>query len=196
MIKLEDINIIPHATKEIILNQLTKRKDIKDYISSLTNSSYYRDELFQELFLGLCEMDEIKLITIYQRDELNRYIAGILIQMLKPRSNFDKKIKKYNGLSHEEDNLEEFIEQILDDLNYSTETKHLYLEQLEIAINSLFIYNRNILKDYIKLGFSIKKVSEKTKIHANYISQCLNETKKILKKEILKQIRLIEDKKY
>ena len=196
MTKLENIDIIPDATKEIILNQLTRRNDIKDYISSLTSSSYYKDELLQELFLQLCEMDETKLINIYKRDEINRYIAGILIQMLKPRSNFDKKIKRFQGLSHEEDNLEGFIEQVLDDLEYSTDTKHLFLEQLEIAINNLFYYNKNILKDYIKLNFSIKKVSEKNKIHPYDISHCLTETKKILKTEILKQIRLIEDNKY
>lgn len=201
MTKLEDINIIPNATKEIILNQLTQRKDIKVYISNLTNNLYYRDELYQELFLTLCEMDAINLLDIYRRKKLNGYIVGVLNTMLKlETSPFYRKIKSFQGIIHDEEtteeNNEDYIEQILHELDDSTETKHLFHEQLEIAINGLFIYNRNILKDYIELGFSIKKVSEKNKIHPNYISECLNKTKKILKTEILKQIKLINDKKY
>ena len=192
MIKLKDCDIKPDATKEVIIEELSQRKDITDYIGHLTPNRYYQQELYQELFLVLCDMDEDKLVDIYRRNKLNGYIVGVTNKMFKsPTSPFYKKIRSFKSHPPEENE----VENILSDLEYPTELKHLYLTELENEIENLSHYNKGILKDYMKLG-SIGKVCEKNKLSRDWISLSLNESKKILRTEVLKKIIAFEENKY
>jgi len=192
MIKLKDFDIKPEATKKVIIEELSQRQDITDYIGYLTPNKYYQQEMYQELFLVVCEMDEEKLVDIYMRKKLNGYIVGVLKKMSKSTSSpFHKKIKSFNSNLPDEN----LIENILSDLEYCTELKHLYLTELENEIENLSHYNKGILKDYLEFG-SILKVCEKYKLSRDWISQSINESKKILRTEVQKKIIAFEENKY
>lgn len=196
MIKLEPISPIPNPTKENILNQLSQKKDIRDLINYFTSDRYYQDEIYQELFLYLCEMDDKKLIDIYTRNKLNAYISGYLKKSLKYNdSMFFYKIKQHISRAQDvEDRVDDYLDIILNDYDFSTEMKHQFLDQFDIQMEKLEFFDKNILKDYLKLG-TIKAVSKKQKISTNYISQSLAESKKFLKKTILNNIQDIENQK-
>lgn len=190
MVRLNDTNIQSNATRNTILNELSNRGDIKQYIYNLTGDKYYQDELLQELFLTLCELDAKKLVTIYKGGRLNGYIATTLNKMLKQQTSaFYKKIKSFKGYVQDDG----LIELVLQDMDFTTVSKHEYLTCLEEAINNLPYYEKRMLKDYIKLNFSIKKVSEKYKLTRDHISEAINRTKKMLRDEVSKQITKIEE---
>lgn len=192
MIKLKDCDIKPDATKIVILEELSQRQDITDYIGHLTPNRYYQQEMYQELFLVLCDMDDDKLVDIYRRNKLNGYIVGVTNKMFKSLSSpFYRKVKSFNTNLPEEN----VFETILSDLEYTTELKHLYLTELENEIENLSHYNKGILKDYLEFG-SILKVCEKYRLSRDWISQSINESKKILRTEIQKKITAFEENKY
>lgn len=198
MINIPDIIIIPNSNKSDIINQLSRKNDIKDFIEHVTKDKYYQEELFQELFVVLLSMEEKKLIKLYKKKTLTGYISKTLNNMLKGEtSKFGRKIKNKRSVTMniQENATKDFLEVLLNQQEPDNEYQHMLIEQLEIAIGKLHIYNKKILADYMNLGFSIKKVSQKNKIHINSISECIQATKKELKKSVLAQIKIIEDQK-
>lgn len=198
MITIPDIKILPNANKSDIINQLSRKNDIRNFIGHITKNSYHQEELHQEIFLCLLEMDENKLIRLYETEKLNAYISTTLNEMYKNKnSTFFKKIRRpeNDAVTIEFEALKDFLELVLNKKEIKTERKHILMEQLEIAISKIELADRKILEDYMKLGFSIKKVSQKYKIHISSISQTIQATKKELKKNVLEQIKLIEDQK-
>jgi len=196
MVVLNDVHIIPNATKADILNQLASREDVRCYINDITKNEYLQEELYQELILAMCEVKPDKLISIYKADELNEYILGILYKMSKTNTtSFYRKIKRTEMKNQSIDKDNDLFEILLGENITDNQSKHMYLQELDNAINKLHFYDKNILKDYMNLNFSIKNVSNKQRIHKHAISQSLNATKKHLKEAVLQAVKNIEDNK-
>jgi hypothetical protein len=138
-----------------------------------------RYDLKAEVFLVLCEMDEQKLIGLYERNELRFYIVRTMLNMIKSdRSTFYKNYRNH-------------IEFVASDLN--REIKRIndeptdLIDKLEKNLEGLHWYNKEILKLYaIDFKKNAKELSRKTGIPYMSIVRTINKTKKQMKQNIRK----------
>lgn len=130
-------------------------------------------DLKAEVFLVLLEMDEEKLIGLYERKEIRFYIVRTMLNMIKSdRSQFWKKYRNYTEYEGKE---QADIEQnnIIDVMENGIENLHWY--QKEILNLYTFEFNKNA-----------KELSRKTGIPYMSIIRTLKQTKTELKKHIRK----------
>jgi len=80
--------------RENIISELYKSKDINEAISKMQPIEL-QDDLRQEVFLLLCEMDEEKLVGMYEQGYLKYFIVRTILNMAKSdRSNFYRKFRQ------------------------------------------------------------------------------------------------------
>ena len=132
-------------------------------------------DLKAEVFLILCEMEEEKLIGLYERNELKYYMVRIMLNMIKSdRSSFFKNYRNYVEL------LENDVEVIEAD---PSET----YEKIELHLQNLHWYNRELFKLYaLDFKKNAKELSRKTGIPYMSIVRSINKTKAEIKKNIKK----------
>jgi hypothetical protein len=130
-------------------------------------------DLKAEVFLVLCEMDEEKLIGMYERKEIRFYIVRCMLNMAKSdRSTFWKQYRNY--IEYEEkDTSERFQEDITNKMVKGLENLHWY--QREILNLYTFEFNKNA-----------KELSRETGIPYMSIIRSLKQTKTELRKTIRK----------
>ena len=81
--------------KNKILAEYWTLKEVNDAFAKMHPEELQYD-LKAEVFLVLCEMNEEKLIGMYERNELKFYIVRIMLNMIKSdRSNFYKSYRNY-----------------------------------------------------------------------------------------------------
>ena len=81
--------------KNKILAEYWTLKEVNDAFAKMHPEELQYD-LKAEVFLVLCEMNEDKLIGMYERNELKFYIVRIMLNMIKSdRSNFYKSYRNY-----------------------------------------------------------------------------------------------------
>lgn len=147
--------------KNAIITELYLSKDINDAIGKMQPYELQAD-LRQEVFLVLCEMDEDRLIQMFNDGYLKYFIVRTILNMAKSdRSNFSKTFRKvYEEVS---DNYrdEVYDESISEKLNKSMEVLHWY----EREIFRLFSESGNLLQvsrdtniPYRSLLKTVKKV--------------------------------------
>jgi hypothetical protein len=132
-------------------------------------------DLKAEVFLILCEMEEEKLIGLYERNELKYYMVRIMLNMIKSdRSSFFKNYRNYVEL------LENDVEVVEAD---PSET----YEKIELHLQNLHWYNRELFKLYaLDFKKNAKELSRKTGIPYMSIVRSINKTKAEIKKNIKK----------
>lgn len=160
--------------KNEILAQYWTSKEVNDAFDKMQPEEL-RYDLKAEVFLVLCEMNEDKLIGMYERNELKFYIVRIMLNMIKSdRSNFYKNYRNYT----------EFV-----DNNYVADEydKSNMVDKLELNMDGLHWYNKEILKLYaIDFKKNAKELSRKTGIPYMSIVRTINKTKKQMKTNIRK----------
>jgi hypothetical protein len=160
--------------KNEILAQYWTSKEVNDAFEKM-HPEELRYDLKAEVFLVLCEMNEDKLVGLYERNELKFYIVRIMLNMIKSdRSTFYKNYRNYT----------EFVDQdyVSDDYD-----KTNMFEKLEANMNGLHWYNKEILKLYaIDFKKNAKELSRKTGIPYMSIIRTINKTKKQMKTNIRK----------
>jgi hypothetical protein len=133
-------------------------------------------DLKAEVFLVLCEMNEDKLIGMYERNELKFYIVRVMLNMIKSdRSNFYKSYRNYT----------EYVDNDTEaEVNFD---KSDLVDKLEKNLEGLHWYNKEILKLYaIDFKKNAKELSRKTGIPYMSIVRTINKTKKQMKTNIRK----------
>jgi hypothetical protein len=133
-------------------------------------------DLKAEVFLVLCEMNEDKLIGLYERNELKFYIVRVMLNMIKSdRSNFYKSYRNYT----------EYVDNDTEaEVNFD---KSDLVDKLEKNLEGLHWYNKEILKLYaIDFKKNAKELSRKTGIPYMSIVRTINKTKKQMKTNIRK----------
>ena len=81
--------------KNEIIAKLWDSKEVNEAFSKMHPVELQYD-LKAEVFLVLCEMNEDKLIGLYERNELKFYIVRTMLNMIKSdRSNFYKSYRNY-----------------------------------------------------------------------------------------------------
>jgi len=130
-------------------------------------------DLKAEVFLVLLEMDEEKLIGLYERKEIRFYIVRTMLNMIKSdRSQFWKKYRNYTEYK-DNDVVELEQNNVIDVMELGIEKLHWY--QKEILNLYTFVHNKNA-----------KELSRKTGIPYMSIIRTLKQTKTELKKHIRK----------
>ena len=160
--------------KNEILAQYWTSKEVNDAFDKM-HPEELRYDLKAEVFLVLCEMNDEKLVGLFERNELKFYIVRIMLNMIKSdRSTFYKNYRNYT----------EFVDQdfVSDDYDRTN-----MFEKLETNMNGLHWYNKEILKLYaIDFKKNAKELSRKTGIPYMSIIRTINKTKKQMKTNIRK----------
>jgi hypothetical protein len=164
--------------KNEILAEFWDLKEVNEAFGKMQPEEL-RYDLKAEVFLVLCEMDEQKLVGMYERNELRFYIVRTMLNMIKSdRSTFYKNYRNH-------------IEFVASDLN--REIKRIndeptdLIDKLEKNLEGLHWYNKEILKLYaIDFKKNAKELSRKTGIPYMSIVRTINKTKKQMKQNIRK----------
>jgi hypothetical protein len=161
--------------KNKILAEYWTLKEVNDAFAKMHPEELQYD-LKAEVFLVLCEMNEEKLIGMYERNELKFYIVRIMLNMIKSdRSNFYKSYRNYT----------EYVDNDTEaEVNFD---KLDLVDKLEKNLEGLHWYNKEILKLYaIDFKKNAKELSRKTGIPYMSIVRTINKTKKQMKTNIRK----------
>jgi hypothetical protein len=161
--------------KNKILAEYWTLKEVNDAFAKMHPEELQYD-LKAEVFLVLCEMNEDKLIGMYERNELKFYIVRIMLNMIKSdRSNFYKSYRNYT----------EYVDNDTEaEVNFD---KSDLVDKLEKNLEGLHWYNKEILKLYaIDFKKNAKELSRKTGIPYMSIVRTINKTKKQMKTNIRK----------
>lgn len=155
-----------------IIAELWENEEVNTAFSKMHPIELQYD-LKAEVFLVLCEMDEEKLIGMYERKEIRFYIVRCMLNMAKSdRSTFWKQYRNY--IEYEEkDTSERFQEDITSKMVKGLENLHWY--QREILNLYTFEFNKNA-----------KELSRETGIPYMSIIRSLKQTKTELRKTIRK----------
>lgn len=180
-------------TKEKILSDLTKRADIKQVIRNITkNDVYYGEELYQELFIILCEQPEEKIIQMHCEGWIDHFIIRVLNNSFNSTTSpFYHKVKKgvQNKIDHiDEENGIDHMEELID--KHSSEVSAQYEAEVALVseeIEKLYWYDRDIVKLWLKLG-TVTAVSKQTGIGTFPLRQTMKSSKEELKKAITKRL--------
>jgi hypothetical protein len=161
--------------KNKILAEYWTLKEVNDAFAKMHPEELQYD-LKAEVFLVLCEMNEDKLIGMYERNELKFYIVRIMLNMIKSdRSNFYKSYRNYTEYVDNDTEVE---------VNFD---KSDLVDKLEKNLEGLHWYNKEILKLYaIDFKKNAKELSRKTGIPYMSIVRTINKTKKQMKTNIRK----------
>ena len=161
--------------KNKIIAEYWTLKEVNDAFAKMHPEELQYD-LKAEVFLVLCEMNEDKLIGMYERNELKFYIVRIMLNMIKSdRSNFYKSYRNYT----------EYVDNDTEaEVNFD---KLDLVDKLEKNLEGLHWYNKEILKLYaIDFKKNAKELSRKTGIPYMSIVRTINKTKKQMKTNIRK----------
>lgn len=156
--------------KQKIILQLWENKELNDAIEKM-HPEELREDLKSELFVVLCEMDEIKLVDMFDRGVIRFYLVRTMLNMMQSNtSQFYKTFRKQfepQAAVHERD----------EDL----------LDKVDKEVNKLHWYCADILRLYaLQFNGNAKELSRHTGIPYMSIIRTLKLTKNQLKKKLRK----------
>jgi len=154
--------------RNAIISELWSSDDLNEALKKMKPVEIQED-LKSELFLIICEIEESKLIDLYEKKQLKFYIVRIMLNLVQSSKN--KFFKNYR-------NFEEYNE---------TEKPDEQDEPIEVMefIEGLYWYQKEILKLYtFDFNKNAKELSRQTGIPYMSLIRTLNQTKKELKKKI------------
>lgn len=158
--------------RELIIQEMYLSTDINDAIGKM-NPIDLQDDLRQEVFLVLCEMDETKLFEMYEQGYLKYFIVRTILNMAKSdRSNFYKKFRHvYQEIPvHYEIQKEEYNEDLIN--------------KLEKGLGVLHWYEAELLKLYASNGKNLLAISRETKIPYRSLIKTIRKAKILMKYKI------------
>ncbi len=164
--------------KNKILAEFWESKEVNEAFAKMQPEELQYD-LKAEVFLVLCEMDEQKLIGMYERNELKFYLVRTMLNMIKSdRSLFFKNYRNYVEFGHSDHSKE------IEKLNYEQTD---IIDKLEKNLEDLHWYNKTILKLYaIDFKKNAKELSRKTGIPYMSIIRTISKTKSEIKQKLKK----------
>jgi hypothetical protein len=158
------------VTKSHIIEQLYADKDIAQAIGKMQPVDL-QDDLRQEMFMVLCEMDEKKLMDMHEKGFLKFYLVRTMLSMIKSdRSTFFNKFRKQ---------VEEWSVQ------YDSKEDEPYpmdemIYKLNKSMDILHWYEKEIFKLYSESGMNIMELSRNTKIPYRSLSLTIKKVKTYL----------------
>lgn len=158
--------------RNLIISEMYSSTDIKDAIGKM-NPTDLQDDLRQEVFLVLCEMDEAKLLEMYDGGYLKYFIVRTILNMAKSdRSNFYKKFRQVYA------EIPLTYEQKKEDYNEDL------INKLEKGLGVLHWYEAELLKLYASNGKNLLAISRETKIPYRSLIKTIRKAKILMKYKI------------
>lgn len=158
--------------RQAIITELYNSTDINNAIGKMQPFEL-QDDLRQEVFMVLCEMEEARLFQMYTDGYLKYFIVRTILNMAKSdRSNFHKKFR-----------------QVYSEIPVSYEvTKEEYNEdvilRLEKGMEVLHWYERELLNIYANNGKNLLAISRETKIPYRSLLKTIRKARMLLKYKI------------
>ena len=161
-------------SRDEILSEFWKSKSVNEAFEKMQPVELQAD-LKAEVFLILCEMEEEKLIGLYERNELKYYMVRIMLNMIKSdRSSFFKNYRNY-------------VELLENDVEVFESNPEETYNKIEVHLQNLHWYNRELFKLYaLDFKKNAKELSRKTGIPYMSIVRSINKTKAEIKKNFKK----------
>lgn len=156
-----------------ILVELANDTKIKDACKKIDFKNH--EDLYQELFVILCELPKEKLAEIHSSGHIQYWIVRTLLNMTSPRGNFYKKYHIINDDTEADARIKEEEgedrEQVLEFEAKTTEIDTLLKKYERQGRDGFGWYKVNLLKLYCEVG-SFRKLGELTGI--SYRTICLD----------------------
>jgi hypothetical protein len=158
--------------RDFIIQEMYLSRDINDAIGKM-NPNDLQDDLRQEVFLVLCEMDEAKLFEMYDGGYLKYFIVRTILNMAKSdRSNFYKRFR-----------------QVYAEIPVTYEIKkeeydETLMNKLEKGLEVLHWYEAELLKLYANNGKNLLAISRETKIPYRSLIKTIRKAKILMKYKI------------
>ncbi len=163
--------------KETIITQMYLDKDINQAISKMQPVEL-QDDLKQEIFLVLCEMNDERLCGMWTSGYLKYFIVRTMLNMAKSdRSTFFNQFRK--SFTEYVDNYERADEG--SEIHEETDSK------LKQSMGELHWYEKNVFELYADNGRNILKLSRDTKIPYRSLFKTVTKVKKKLSKAVRKE---------
>lgn len=159
-------------TRHEIISSMYADADIAEAIGKMQPAEL-RDDLRQEMFLVLAELDEERLLTMHREGWVKFFLVRTMLNMIKSdRSTFYNKFRR----GHDE----------LTEKNEGMETAAgieatAYVQQ---CLQSLHWYEREVIQIYAQNGNNIAALSRDTSIPYRSLFKTIRKVKKKLKQEI------------
>lgn len=158
---------------EIILN-FYNDTDIADAIAKM-NPVELQDDLRQEMFLVLCEMDATRLVDMHKNGFLKYYLVRTMLTMIKSdRSTFHTKFRRMFS------ELGSGFEDRLSDVDVSNEGLH---NMIDGAMKKLHWYENGVFQLYAN-NRNISELSRQTQIPYRSLSKTISDTRKKIKEKM------------
>jgi DNA-directed RNA polymerase specialized sigma24 family protein len=161
-------------TKNEIISNLYTDKDVAQAIEKM-NPVELQDDLRQEMFLVLCEMNESRLVDMHKNGFLKYYLVRTMLTMIKSdRSTFHTKFRR---LFHE---IGSGIIDKPDQVNDNNEDLHVRIEK---TMKQLHWYENSIFNLYAE-NKNISELSRQTAIPYRSLSKTISDTRKKIKQKM------------
>lgn len=145
-------------TKYHCLNMLfTGATYIKDISSVFATDKYIKEELMSETYLYLSEMEDSKLITLFNSGQIRYYIFGLIKNQI--RSTTSKFYRTHIRPQKLED---EFEAKHQNKFDYAYTEKEEMLEIISEAVNTLDFYRKELFQLYYNANMSLMEISDYT----------------------------------
>lgn len=132
-----------------------------------------RDDLRQEIFLALSELDEERLVNMHREGWLKWYVVRMMLNMIKSdRSTF------YNRFRRGFDEIGDVAERIPDEATEGGQ------ESITGHLSGLHWYERKLIEIYSENGRNVAKISRETGIPYRSLFKTIKKTKRTLAKDI------------
>jgi hypothetical protein len=164
------------VTRLEILDRMYRDPDVEQAIQKM-NPAELRDDLRQEVFMVLCEMDEERLMSMHQQGYLKFFLVRTMLNMIKSdRSTFYNKFRKpvveWNERMDKHDEKEEDNTELIAKLNDRMSEIHWY------AAKVFELYSQN--------GKNIMALSRETKIPYRSLFKTIRAVKNLMRQELRK----------
>lgn len=157
-------------TRNDIITNLYNDKDIAQAIGKMQPVEL-QDDLRQEMFMVLCEMNDERLLSLNESGFLKFYLVRTMLTMIKSdRSTFYKTFRK--GMD-EWTGQKDLSNDISDDME-------MMVSKMEKGLSVLHWYEKEIFKLYAENGMNIMEVSRLTKIPYRSLSMTIKKVKTYL----------------
>jgi hypothetical protein len=162
------------VTKNEIISKLYNDQDIANAIAKM-NPVELQDDLRQEMFLVLCEMDDVRLIEMHKNGFLKYYLVRTMLTMIKSdRSTFHNKFRR-----------------IFQEIGCAVEDKPVPVDEsnealhvgIETVMKELHWYENGIFKLYAQ-NKNISELSRQTSIPYRSLSKTISDTRKKIKSKM------------
>ena len=173
-----------------IYKEISKLTDkFRTMCYGLTQNEHDIENAVQELMLYFLSMNPETLKDIWEKDGkegIIRYGAVVLRRALtSPRSNFYYKYKKYYTTIHSNNESYTYTFQELENKPENLDvTQWEKLEQIDVALDDLHWYDRELFKLYYYEGNTLDSLAAKTNISRNSLFTTIDKVREILKKKL------------